>query len=102
MSNKGPQSIDEANTTNLFRAITHYHASIRRSWSEIETSFDDLIKMYVKPNNSRFEKQGENSIEIKPRFVYIYDPRSQPEFEKCLNRLSFELHGVFSVTTEMS
>lgn len=102
MSNKGPEAIDSANTTNLFRAITHYHASIRRSWSEIEISFDELVKMYVKPSTSKFVKQGDDTIEIKPRFIHIYDPVSQPNFEKCLNRLSFELHGVYSVTTEMS
>lgn len=102
MSSKGPESIDSANTTNLFRAITHYHSSIRRQWSEIENAFQELVQMYVKPNESRFIKQDGEKIEIKPRFVYIYDPRSQPDFEKWLNRLSFELHGVYSVTTEMS
>ncbi|MDE1867723.1 MAG: hypothetical protein KGI08_08470 [Thaumarchaeota archaeon] len=103
MSNRGPEAIDSANTTNLFRAITHYHASIRRTWSEIELTFDELVKIYVQPNeNVKTIDLDGKTIELPPRFIPLYEPKMQPKFEKLVGRLSFELHGVYAVTTEMS
>lgn len=92
MSNQGrpPTSIDQADSTNLFRAITHHHASLRRMQSDVATAFSNIVEMYVKEH-----------ADDSP-FIYIYDPKTQPLFEKNLSVLEIQLSGVYSVVTDLS